>query len=239
MAGALPAQENASGTLTLNGSRIALTFVYAIAQPGFFNKASEDIRLLFSDRPLQDDDRADVFRLIRLARTRGANIVEVVVDAGGEPLTGAIYAEPFSGMASVAGMHRFERRRLDRQVVAGRMFMQAPSEFADVKFQYEVEFTATIPRPPTREEVARALASPPGLAATAYVAAIRRGSFDTFVNSLAGEAADGYRGAPGAARFAALSRDMPRDSAVVGLTVTSDTTATATIQGHEKGRVIE
>ena len=53
------------------------------------------------------------------------------------------------------------------------------------------------------------------------------------------EAADSHRGAPGAARFAELRRDLPRDSAVVGLTVKSDMTAVATIQGHEKGRVIE
>jgi hypothetical protein len=65
-------------------------------------------------------------------------------------------------------------------------------------------------------KVATALASPPGLAATAYVAAIRRGSFDTFVNSLTGEAADSHRGAPGAARFAALRRDLLRDSAASG-----------------------
>jgi hypothetical protein len=32
---------------------------------------------------------------------------------------------------------------------------------------------------------------------------------------------------------------MPRDAAVVGLAVTSDTSAVARIQGHEKDRVIE
>jgi hypothetical protein len=62
-----------------------------------------------------------------------------------------------------------------------------------VTYQYDARFTAPIPRPPTAEELAAALASPPALAATAHVAAIHRGQLAGFLATLAPSAAADYR----------------------------------------------
>ena len=39
----------ATGTMTVNGKTFALRHVYASAQPGYFDKKSDDIRVLFTD----------------------------------------------------------------------------------------------------------------------------------------------------------------------------------------------
>ena len=56
---------------------------YAAARPGFFDKATEDIRVLLSDVALPDSARADVFELIRLAREGKARVVEVLINSEG------------------------------------------------------------------------------------------------------------------------------------------------------------
>jgi hypothetical protein len=43
---AAPAEEGAAtGRLTLNGETVSLRYAYALAQPGFFDKSTEDVRL--------------------------------------------------------------------------------------------------------------------------------------------------------------------------------------------------
>lgn len=59
--------------------------------------------MLLSDVPLSEDARRDVFELIRLGRAGEARVVEVVLDAGQAPISGAIYARACEGMVSAAG----------------------------------------------------------------------------------------------------------------------------------------
>src|SRR5207247_524426 len=110
LAGALMLQAagregTVTGTLTLNGASTPLAHVYASVEPGIFDKAAEDVHILLSDVPLPDDTRADTFAMIHLARDGKARVVEVIVDASGQVISGAIYAKNFDGMVSVTGMH--------------------------------------------------------------------------------------------------------------------------------------
>ena len=229
----------ASGTLILNGSHFALHYAYAAAEPGFFDKTTEDIKILLSDVALSQEARDDVFALIRLGREDEAHVVEVVLDRTGGAISGAIYAKDFGGMVSVTGMHQFERRRLEYRVVDGRLWMKTPSEFSGVTFEYDAAFSAVIPRPPTPAEVAALLASPTGVAARGYLDALLSGALERFRQTLSAGAAEDYRGPEGAARFAVLRTDMPRDSKVVSVNQLSDTSAKAVIQGHARRIVIE
>ena len=52
-----------TGTMTVNGKPFALRHVYASAQPAFFDKKSEDVRVLFTDVPLDEKQRADIFAI--------------------------------------------------------------------------------------------------------------------------------------------------------------------------------
>jgi hypothetical protein len=216
-----------TGTLTINNVAAPLAHVYARAEPGLFDKSAEDVHVLFSDVPLADADRTDTFALIHLARDGKARMLEVIIDASGSPIGGAIFAREFDGMASIAGIHVFERQQFDRTIVAGRLSTREPDEFMNVTFEYDARFSAPIPRPPTAAEVAASLATPPALAASAYLAALRKGDLAAFATTVT----SGPSVTP--ARFQALRSDMPADSRVVGLVPQVDGSVLATVEGHE------
>jgi hypothetical protein len=174
-----------------------------------------------------------------MGRDGRAHVVEVVLDAEAAPISGAIYAKAFDGSVSMTGMHRFAKQVFEHARVAGRLSMDEPRSFHGVTFQYDATFAARIPRPPTAEEVAAAIASPPGAAAAQCVDAIRAGNLAAFVSTLAGGTAAAYSGPEGAARFEALRKETPQDSHLAGLERPSDTTASAIVNGTRDGIVIE
>ena len=227
-----------TGALALNGAPVTISHVYASAQPGFFDKKTEDIRLLFSDVPLSDEDRADVFALIHLGRDGGARILEVVLDKDGQAISGSIFSKEFDGQVSVTGMHKFGRERFERGAIAGRMYMDAPHEFMNVTFQYDLRFSAPIPRPPTAAEREISLASPPARAATAYVAAVLRGDLAAVRAASTSNAAAALEGKGGAARLADLRDGIPPDSAVVELEPQTGGSVLAKVEGHRDGIVV-
>jgi hypothetical protein len=198
----------ASGHLTVNAVTVRLTHAYADAEPGVFDKKTEDVRVLLSDVPLAKDALADVFALIELAREDRAHVVEVRIDASGTPIGGAIYAKAFDGMVSAAGMHTFTRERFERTRIAGRLAVPEPHTFNDITWNYDATFSAAIPRPPTAAELAAALASPPAKAAAAYVAA------------------------------AIARREMAPDTHVATVDPQEDGTVLVGVEGHENGIVI-
>jgi hypothetical protein len=226
-----------TGTLTLNGVPVAMAHVYASAQPGFFDKSTEDVHVLFSDAPLSDADRRDVFVLMHLGRDGKARILEVVLDKDGKAISGSLFAPEFGGQVSAAGMHKFERERIERAAIAGRMYTEGAHEFMKVTYQYDLRFSAPIPRPPSAAELAERLAGPPARAAADYLAAIRRNDLAAVRAALTPEAAAAFQGAEGAARLEELRADLPADAAVVGLEPQADGSNLARIDGH-RGTVV-
>ena len=229
-----------TGTLTIDGVPVKIAHVYATPQPGFFDKKSEDVHVLLSDVELSDEARGDVFKLIHLAREAGAHMIEVVIDAQGAPIGGSLFAKRFDGMVSAAGMHKFTRERLERTAIAGRLSVDEPHTFMGVTWRYDVLFVAPIPRPPTAEEQAAALASPPALAASQHIAAIRRNELDRFIATLTASAAAEYRRGDGPEMLKQLAADVPADSQVVRVVPQTDGTVLASVEGHrvEDGMVI-
>src|SRR5262249_6739454 len=150
----------------------------------------------------------------------------------------AFYAKDFGGMVSATGMHHFTRERLERKLIAGRLAMTKPSTFEGVTFSYDARFSAPIPREPTDDELASALASPPAVAASAYIAALHGGILAAFVAPLAPGAAARCRGADATDRYNQRAADMPVDSKVVALEPQTDGSILAKIEGHENGLVI-
>ena len=236
---ALAADGTADGALTINGATFSLKYAYASAKPGFFDKNKEDIHVLLSDVPLTDEQQADVFEIIHLARDGKAHVVEVVLDAEQQPIAGSFFTQPFEGMVSATGMHVFEPKAFEHKRIAGRLYTDGARTFQNVTYEYAATFSTVIPRPPSAEEVATALASPAGLAAAAYVTAILENNFASFVAMLANPLAGAYDGPDGPNTFSAVRAEMPKDSKVVGLTAPTDTTAIATINGSRDGIVIE
>jgi hypothetical protein len=232
------AQESvASGTLTLNDTSITLAHAYASAEPGFFDKSVDDIRILLSDIPLPGGrTMAD---LARLGRSGRAHIVEVVLDARGSPLAGAIYSSRFGGMVSLSGMHRFEPRRWEHSRVAGVLRSDGARTFAGVTYQYDASFAATIPRPPTAAQIVERLRTPEAAAVTAYLRAIRSDAIATFLATLTPAAATPYRGSRGAALLAELRADIPANARVTDVPTRTATRSTVTVQGRRDDIVVE
>ena len=229
--------ENATGAITAQGRRFALRYVYASVQPGFLDKKSEDIRVLLTDVPVDEKVRGDVFALSRLADSGKLHGVEVVVDAKGEPMSGFLFLDAFDSMVSAAGMHKFERKALERTLIAGRMFTQSPSTFSGITWEYDVTFSAGIVRPPTKEEIAAVLKSPPALAAAAHLNAIRTG-FDAFVATLTNASATAFRTPGGQARYNEIRAETPAGSRIVMLTSGPDDTRIATVQSTRRDGVV-
>ena len=235
----LAADGAAEGMLTVNGTTFPLKYAYASAKPGFFDKTKEDIHVLLSEVPLSDEQRADVFEIIHLARDGKAHVVEVVLDAEQRPIAGSFFTLPFEGMVSATGMHVFEQKAFEHKRIAGRLYTDGARTFQDITYEYAATFSALIPRSPTAEEVAAALASPPGLTAAAYVAAIHDNNREAFVALLSEAAAAPYRGADGPAAFASVRAETPADGTLIGLTTPTENTAIATINRTRDGIDIE
>ena len=229
--------ENATGGITAKGRRFALRYAYASVQPGFFDKKTEDIRVLLTDVPVDEKVRGDIFALSRLAESGKLHGLEVVVDAKGEPMSGFLFLDAFDSMVSAAGMHRFERKALERTLIAGRMFTENPSTFSGVSWEYDVTFSAEIVRPPTKAEVAEALKSPPALAAAAHLKAVQTG-FEAFIATLTESSTASFRAADGQDRFKAIRAETPPDSRVVLLANGPDGTRVATVQARRRDGVI-
>jgi hypothetical protein len=237
-AGAVHAQpENATGAIVVNGRSFALRYAYTSVQPGSFDKNTLDVKVLLTDVPVSEPQRDDVFALSRLARTGKLHGLEVVIDAKGEPLSGFLFLDAFDGMVSVSGMHRFERKALDRSLIAGRVFTEGPRTFSGITWAYDATFSSTIVRPPTAEETAASLKTAPALAATAHLEAVQR-DFDAFATTLTASSAASYRASGGAERFKAIRAETPPDSRVVALVNGQDDTRIATVHSVRRDGVI-
>jgi hypothetical protein len=233
------AQEGAAaGTLLIQGERVELRHAYALAQPGFFDKSRDDVRVVISDVALDETSLNDPFALIHLARERRLRAIEVILDADREPIGGAIYDGAFEGMVSVAGIHVFEPTVFERDRVAGHLHTRDASSFRDVTFSYDVTFAAAIPRPPTAEELARTLASPPARAAGELLSALRDGSLERFRARLDPPLTSRYQGPGSEAAWSKLRAETPTDSHVVDVRA-DGSQAVATVDGTRDGIVTE
>jgi hypothetical protein len=135
-------------------------------------------------------------------------------------------------------MHVFEPKAFEHKRIAGRLYTDGARTFQNVTYEYAATFSTMIPRPPSAEEVATAWRArrdwqPPLTSRRSSRTTLPRSS--RCLRSLAGA----YHGPDGPNTFSAVRAEMPKDSKVVGLTASTDTTAIATINGSRDGIVIE
>lgn len=229
----------ATGSLQIQGHAIDLRYAYARSEPGFFDSHVEDVHVLLSDVPLDEATRGTPGELARRARAGEVHALDIVIDAQGEPISGAIFDAQFGGMVSVAGMHRFEPAPADAGVIAGRLWMDGPRSFRDISYQYDATFSAAVPRPPTPEETAAQLASPAGRAAAAFLAAVLRDDLDAVRSGVSRASAGSFAGAQGERTLADLKADLPADTHLAALRTIDPIHAVATVQGTRNDVVIE
>ncbi len=146
-------EGTAKGKMIVNGKTIELTHAYAIAQPNTFHKEKEDIRVIFSDKPIGDEAlRHDRDQLDKLAAGGQFHAIAVTI---GDDMSGHgksadgndIYTvEINKGWMNTGGLDVFEMTSLDKKAIAGRLHMKSPHNFSDehATFDYDVTFSAPI-----------------------------------------------------------------------------------------------
>ena len=179
-AAALPAQDRAEGTITVNGKTTRLAHAYARAVRGFFDKTKEDIEVILTDAPLEGKALADQFERMNLAKEGRLHAFEITINSEGTPISTSWQHNGFKG-ATPSGLSSedvFTKQVFDGQVAQGRYASAKPREFFGNSFSFDVAFRAAVQRPPkpvvpTAAETAAALKSPQAKVYTAYLKAVQ------------------------------------------------------------------
>ncbi len=81
------AEGKAEGTITVNGKTTKLSYAYAKAVEGFFDKTKQDVEVILSDVPLSAKLREDVFELMRMKDAGKLHTFEITLDSEGTPIS--------------------------------------------------------------------------------------------------------------------------------------------------------
>jgi hypothetical protein len=230
------APGTADGTLTVNGETVTLKHAYARSGPGAFAADTDDIRVVLTDRPVDAAVLADDFAIGKLVRAGQVRGVEVIVSAGKEPISGSILDRAFKGSMSVAGVHRLEIDKQDGDRFAGRLYMEKPSTFMDVTFQYQARFdTPIVRRPPSQTASSQDLESTPqARTVRAFMKAVAAGDLNALRRTLSAEALKELEGMDAKETLEMMKAFLPQGGAISSIEV-EGTTAAVKIVEKEAG----
>ena len=145
---ALAADGKADGKLVVDGKPVNLAYAYAFAQPGFFDKQTEDICVLLTDVPLTGKALEDNFERMKLTKQGKLHCVEVTINAKKQAISVTVRHPSFKMPQSGGSTEDdFEATVFDGKVVGGRVFRKSPGKsFEDLEYTYDVIFSAAITR---------------------------------------------------------------------------------------------
>jgi hypothetical protein len=143
---ALAQPGKATGQVTVGGKPTTLTYAYATATTGFFDKKKDDVVVILSNVPLDQKAITDDFSRMDMVRAGKLTSVEVTIDASKTPISVTIRhstLKPAQSGGSTAD--KFEVKTFDGKTIAGRVYRTAPGmSFADIPFNYDITFEAAI-----------------------------------------------------------------------------------------------
>lgn len=140
------APGTASGTLTVNGKPVTLSYAMARTQKNPFDAKKTDVLLLLTNVPVAPAAMADDFGRMKLAGKNDFAGVEVEIDPEGNVISGTLYSpefRKFNGMISATGMHKFEGT-MTPLAIEGKLFIPKEDDFASYTYRYEATFHAAI-----------------------------------------------------------------------------------------------
>ena len=145
---AMAADGKADGKLIVDGKPVNLAHAYAFAQPGFFDKKAEDIRVLLSDVPLTGKALDNDFERMNLTKQGKLHCVEVTIDAKKQPISVTVRHPSFKvSLSGGSTEDAFEATVFDGKNVGGRVFRKSPGKsFEDLEYTYDLTFSAAITR---------------------------------------------------------------------------------------------
>ena len=175
------ADGKADGTITVNGTTTKLSYAYARAVKGFFDKTKEDIEVVLSDVPLEGKAVEDQFERMHMADAGKLHAFEITIGADGKPISTAFRHNGFK-KASPSGLSSedvFTKKVFDGKTVEGRYKSAKQHEFFGETYSFDVAFKAEITRaakpvPPTAAETAAAKKSPQAKVYADFLAAVQK-----------------------------------------------------------------
>ncbi|HTS01151.1 MAG TPA: hypothetical protein VMN04_01390 [Thermoanaerobaculia bacterium] len=175
------ADGTASGTITVNGKTTKLSYAYARAVKGFFDKTKEDVEVVLSDVPLEGKALTDEFERIHMADAGKLHAFEITIDADGKPISTAFRDNGFR-KASPSGLSSadvFTKKVFDGKTVEASYRSAKEKEFFGDTYAFDVSFRADIvhaPKvvPPTAAETAAAQNNPATKVYVQYLDAVQK-----------------------------------------------------------------
>lgn len=145
-----PLPENASGTFTFNGSSVTIRYGFAWYESSRLNDAVTNLFLMFSDDPVPEDSRGS-FDLRDLSRAGKIHGVMVAIALGGtfkhSIVSGSVYHEAIEepSLSFSGGSLEVDIRRLDDDVIEGRLYTAREMKLFDYAMEVDVAFRVELP----------------------------------------------------------------------------------------------
>ena len=235
------ADGKAEGTITVNGKTTRLSYAYARAVKGFFDKTKEDVEVVLSDVPLEGKAREDPFERMHMAEAGKLHAFEITIDAEGKPISTAFRDNGFK-KASPSGLSSedvFTKKVFDGKTVEGRYKSAKEAEFFGETYSFDVTFRADITRaakpvPPTAAETAAARKSPQAKVYAEFLAAVQKEDLGALRKLFTKEQAKNLD-SPDAKKMVGLVKMMSATDIQVLKLVEKGDTADLTVSGKQDG----
>lgn len=155
-AGIAGAQNQVSGTFTVKGAATKFAYAYAYWKPNFFDHSKKDLFVLFSDVaippeaiPKDDDGIAAIVGLVRDGKVHALELhlspQKKQLDSAENAAVYHVGLEP--GRYGMSGMHVFAAKTFTATLLEGTAHTDDLQDHEGVKWQYEVNFKVTLPKP--------------------------------------------------------------------------------------------
>jgi hypothetical protein len=241
--GARAADGKAEGTITVNGKTTKLSYAYARAVKGFFDKTKEDVVVVLTDVPLEGKALEDEFERIHMADAGKLHAFEITIDADGKPISTAFRDNGFK-KASPSGLSSedvFTKKVFDGKSVEGRYKSAKPHEFFGDTYAFDVSFKADVvhaPKvvPPTAAETAAAQKNPATKVYTEYLNAVQKEDLAALKKVFTKEQAK-HLDEPDAKKMVGMVKMMSATNIKVLKVAEKGDTADLTVTGMQDGNV--
>jgi len=183
----------ADGQFIVAGDTAKLQFAYAKAQPGFFDKAEEDIVVIVSNISLSEKAIEDRWELRDLASEGLLKFVEITINSKQQPISVSLRHSAFKASPSgFSSNYILELKTFNEKTVEGRMYCKSEQEFFNTVYSFDFTFKAEIRRkvglpPPTEAEIEAAVNSPQALVYQEFITALNAGNVKAMKNIMSAD----------------------------------------------------
>jgi hypothetical protein len=237
------ADGKAEGTITVNGKATKVSFAYARAVPGFFDKTKEDVEVVLADVPLEGKALEDQFERIHMADAGKLHAFEITIGADGKPVSTTFRHKGFKDAApsGLSSEDVFTSKVFDGKTVEGRYKSAKTHEFFGDTYAFDVTFKAAIARapkavPPTAAETAAAQKHPATKVYVEYLNAVQKEDLAALRKLFTKEQAK-HLDEPDAKKMVGMVKMMSATEIKVLKVVETGDKADLTVTGKQEGGV--